>query len=93
MATINYVIDDFNYTELTNNYDEIYETLMAGGVVWLHLNYNNVDIQASLAGEDGYARFMVTEWAMTSNGLRIVCPDGSYLCFPNGSYTPAQPPR
>lgn len=92
MGTAAPTIGSLNYTEITNNYDEIYETLMAGGVVWLHLNYNNSeDIWPDAAGSDGYARFMVTQWAMTYDGLCIICPDGSELYFPNGSYTPTQP--
>ena len=82
------IINDFNYPELFNNYDTIYDILISGGVVWLHLNYNNVDNPPENTGADGYLRFMVTEWYMSGDGLVIVCPDGSELVFTNGSHTP-----
>lgn len=66
----------------------MYDTLVSGGVVWLHLNYNNVSNSPSGTGEDGYLRFMVTEWYISYDGLVIVCPDGSELVFINGSHTP-----
>lgn len=82
------IINDFNYPELSNNYDAMYDILVSGGIVWLHLNYNNVDNPPKNTGEDSYLRFMVTEWYMSCDGLVIVCPDGSELVFTNGSHTP-----
>ena len=88
MATVvRHTIDYFGYPELFNNYDAMYDILVSGGVVWLHLNYNNVDNPPKNTGEDGYLRFMVTEWYMRYDGLVIVCPDGSELVFTNGSHT------
>lgn len=84
-------IEDFDYIELVNNYDKIYETLISGGVVWIHLNYNQTDaIWPEMTGQDGYLRFMVTAWRI-ADGLYIVCPEGSLLRFPNGSYNPSAP--
>lgn len=85
----NFTIDSFNYAELSNNYDAMYDTLVNGGVVWLHLNYNNASGEPTDAGNDGYIRFMITEWRMTYDGLVVVCPDGSELTFTNGSHTPS----
>lgn len=82
------LIDNFNYPELSNNYDAMYDTLIGGGVVWLHLYYNDVSDAPSIAGADGYIRFMITEWYMNYDGLVVVCPDGSELIFTNGSHTP-----
>jgi hypothetical protein len=85
-------INDFNYIELSQNYDPIYDALINGGVVWMHLDYNSANgYYPNMSGVDGYARFMVTNWAITPMGLVIGCPDNSYLCFPNGSHTPSQP--
>ena len=89
MVTISNTIDSFNYTELSQNYDPIYDTLINGGVVWIHLNYNQVNADwPQIAGQDGYIRFMVTEWHMGYDGLVVVCPDGSKLIFTNGSHVP-----
>lgn len=91
MATSSNRIGDSDYTELNDNYDSIYETLMAGGVVWITLNYRNGGYPTDdviRTGDDGYAHFMVTNWYMNYNGLNIVTPDGSRLTFTNGSYTP-----
>lgn len=85
----NFTIDSFNYAELSNNYDAMYDTLVNGGVVWLHLNYNNASNKVEHVGDDGYIRFMITEWRMTYDGLLVVCPDGSKLTFTNGSHTPS----
>ena len=81
-------INQFSYPELSNNYDAMYDTLVSGGVVWLHLNYNNASNSPSGTGGDGYLRFTVTEWYISYDGLVIVCPDGSELVFINGSHTP-----
>ena len=91
MATVvRHTIDYFSYPELFNNYDTIYDILISGGVVWLHLNYNNVyNSSPAGTGADGYLRFMITEWYMSNDGLVIVCPDGSELVFTNGSHTPS----
>lgn len=66
----------------------MYDTLVGGGVVWLHLNYKNVSGSPSGTGKDGYLRFMITKWYMSYDGLVVVCPDGSKLTFTNGSHTP-----
>lgn len=80
-------IDDYNYQELSQNYDPIYDTLMEGGVVWMHLNYADKGWAGSdPVGEDEYLRFMVTQWWINYRGLNIKCPDGSVLRFPNGSH-------
>jgi hypothetical protein len=93
MASAGNTIDSFNYAELSQNYDPIYDTLVNGGVVWMHLNYNNTDADwPYAAGEDGYIRFMVTQWAVIPGmGLVIPCPDGDPLVFPNGSHHTVQP--
>lgn len=95
MATISKTIDSFNYTELSQNYDPIYDTLVNGGVVWMHLNYNQVDVDwPSMTGTDGYIRFMVTQWVIADGaGLVIFCPDDSVLIFPNGSHHIASSPK
>ena len=87
-APISYKINDFDYAELSNNYDAMYDTLVGGGVVWLRLNYNNSSKVASSAGADKYIRFMITEWYMSYDGLVVVCPDRSELIFTNSSHTP-----
>lgn len=81
-------INTFNYPELSNNYDAIYDTLVNGGVVWVHLNYNNVSGPPLDTGKDGYLRFMITKWYMSYDGLVVICPDDSELIFTNGSHTP-----
>ena len=42
MAMANYTIGDYDYPELSSNYDAMYDALVGGGAVWLHLNYKNV---------------------------------------------------
>lgn len=91
MVAPNNLIGNFNYPELSNNYDAMYDTLVGGDVVWLHLNYNNASSSPDGTGADGYLRFMITEWYMSYSGLVVVCPDGSELTFTNGSHTPKQP--
>lgn len=88
---MNIQISNFDYPELSNNYDTMYDTLINGGVVWLHLNYNNASSSPYLTGRDGYLRFMITEWYMDFGGLVVLCPDGSELIFTNGSHTPIEP--
>ena len=44
MASAGNTINSFNYVELSQNYDPIYDTLVNGGVVWIHLNYNQTDV-------------------------------------------------
>lgn len=87
-----YMIGDFDYEEINNNYDEIYDTLINGGTVWMHLDFYNTDAY-DYYGVDGYMHFMVTNWCMTNDGLCIICPDGSSIYFPNGSHTPASSPK
>lgn len=90
MEMANNKIGDYDYPELSSNYDAMYDALVGGGAVWLHLNYKNVS-NSSLprgTGKDGYLRFMITEWYMNYSGLVVVCPDGSILTFTNGSHTP-----
>lgn len=86
--SVNHTIDYFNYPELSNNYDTMYDALVGGGVVWLHLNYKNISSPPGSTGADGYLRFMITEWRMSYDGLEVLCPDGSKLVFTNGSHTP-----
>lgn len=92
MATISNNINSFNYVELSQNYDPIYDTLVNGGVVWIHLNYNQTDANwPEMAGQDGYIRFMVTMWLIDSAGLVVFTPNGNELVFPNGSHHTSQP--
>lgn len=93
MAMAGNSIDSFNYAELFQNYDPIYDTLVNGGVVWIHLNYNNTDVDwPERTGEDGYLRFMVMQWAVAPGmGLVILSPDGVPLVFPNGSHHTSRP--
>ena len=91
MAMANNTIGDYYYPELSNNYDAMYDALVGGGAVWLHLNYNNVSNSPSRIGADGYLRFMITTWRMSHDGLEVLCPDGSILTFTNGSHTPKEP--
>lgn len=86
-------ISSFNYPELSNNYDAMYDTLIGGGTVWLQLNYNNVSNPPYNTGADGYLRFMITEWLMDYSGLVVLCPDGGELVFTNGSHTPPTQPK
>lgn len=88
MASAGNYIDSFNYAELSQNYDPIYDTLVNGGVVWIHLNYNQTDANwPYMTGTDGYIRFMVTQWLIEDGtGLVIFCPDDGALVFPNGSH-------
>ena len=88
MVMASYLIGDYDYPELSNNYDAMYDALISGGIVWLHLNYKNVSSSPRDTGKDGYIRFMITEWRMSHDGLVVVCPDGSELTFTNGSHTP-----
>jgi hypothetical protein len=85
---------DFNYREIEQNYDPIYETLVAGGVVWMDIDFmsecGEYDWPASTL-YTGHNRFMVTQWTLCHDGLVIVCPwnqngTNDVLCFPNGSY-------
>ena len=80
------LIEYFNYSELEQNYDPIYDTLVSGAPVWIKCNCNNISDSLEHLGDDRYLHFMVTLWYMTCDGLVIVCPDGSRLCFPNGSH-------
>lgn len=91
MASSSPLIEYFDYPELSNNYDAMYDTLVGGGVVWLHLNYNNASSSPVGTGADGYLRFMITEWRMSNNGLEVLCPDGGILTFINGFHTPSSP--
>ena len=94
MASAGIYINDFNYTELSQNYDPIYDTLMEGGIVWMQLDYKNTDVfyPSGTLGEDGCIHFMVIQWWIDWDGLNIQCPDGSVLCFPNGSHhSPGEP--
>lgn len=88
MVTVSHSIDDYDYPELFSNYDAMYDALVSGGIVWLHLNYKNVSNSPDRTGADGYLRFMITEWRMSYDGLEVLCPDGSILTFTNGSHTP-----
>ena len=88
MEMANHTIGDYDYPELSSNYDAMYDALIGGGVVWLHLNYNHVSNSPDRTGADGYLRFMITEWRMSYDGLEVLCPDGSKLVFTNGSHTP-----
>ena len=82
---------DFNYREIEQNYDPIYETLVEGGVVWM-----DIDFITECGGYEwpentlytGHNHFMVTQWTLCHAGLVIVCPDEerSWIVFPNGSY-------
>lgn len=96
MSSAGNTINSFNYVELSQNYDPIYDTLVNGGVVWMHLNYNQTDADwPEGTGEDGYLRFMVTQWFVyAGEGLVILGPDGnSGLVFPNGSHHTASQPK
>lgn len=94
MVAISNTINSFNYAELSQNYDPIYDTLVNGGVVWIHLNYNQIDASwPEMTGQDGYIRFMVNFWALTENGLMVMAPDGGPLWFPNGSHHTASQPK
>lgn len=59
-------------TNITINYDEIYETLTSGGCVWLYFSES-----------ESYE--MIITWYIDSNGLNATTYNGDYL-FPNGSY-------
>lgn len=94
MAGISNTINSFNYAELSQNYDPIYDTLVNGGVVWMHLNYNQTDASwPEMTGQDGYIRFMVTQWLVDYVGLVVFAPDGTVLIFPNGSHHTASQPK
>ena len=86
-------IDSFDYPGLLNNYDAMYDTLVGGGVVWLNLNYGHTTGKPRETGDDGYLRFMITNWYMDYDGLNVECPDGSKLIFTNGSHTPTKPEK
>ena len=85
---------EFNYREIEQNYDPIYETLIEGGVVWMDIDFKTEcgdQLWPLNTLYTGHNHFMVTQWTLCREGLIIVCPciDSShndYICFPNGSY-------
>lgn len=93
MSSVGYPsFNDFNYREIKQNYDPIYETLVEGGVVWMDIDFktecSDYDWPANTL-YTGHNHFMVTQWTLCRDGLVIVCPLGYYnetLIFPNGSY-------
>lgn len=72
--------NNYNYPELENNYDSIYDVLMEGGTVWLRLTLD----------EDVLVE-MVTYWYLTSHGLVLGTQSREYE-FPNGSHNLELPP-
>jgi hypothetical protein len=93
--------DNFDGTYCTENYDEMYNVLMAGGSVW-------VDVSAMFAASGrsvlatagpsftniGTVRLLVDNWVLTDIGLMCDTFGNSYLMnserisciFPNGSH-------
>ena len=88
----------FNYREIEQNYDPIYETLIEGGVVWMDIDFITECEDAAWPAKTSYTghnHFMVTQWILSHDGLVIVCPCNSdgwndYIVFPNGSYHEAK---
>lgn len=88
------LFSNFNYREIEQNYDPIYETLIEGGVVWMDIDFKSECNDAEWPLNTlytGHNHFMVTQWTLCRDGLIIVCPwnqqgENDYLCFPNGSY-------
>ena len=66
----------------TENYDEMYDVLMAGGSVWIDVSY--------LFPSESPARFMCLGWSIIDEGLKIMSgTNGSVeAIFPNGSHNP-----
>lgn len=59
---------------ITASYDPIYETIMQGGMVWIHII-------------DGSLYYSVVAAQLIPSGLFVGAVDATFL-FPNGSYTP-----
>lgn len=79
--------DNFNSsTEVcTENYDEMYDVLMAGGSVW-------IDVSSYNSGNP--FRLMCVGWAISDKGLIIFTHIEPYtqIIFPNGSHNLEQIP-
>ena len=88
------LFSEFNYREIEQNYDPIYETLIEGGVVWMDIDFKTECNDCNWPENTlytGHNHFMVTQWTLCGDGLIIVCPRhgagyNDCLCFPNGSY-------
>ena len=70
-----------NYNECyTANYDEIYELLQSGGIVWIDWSYWYGNPHTE----------MVCSYNITHEGLYLSCWDNNVYC-PNGSYNLEEP--
>ena len=94
--------DNFDGTYCTENYDEMYDILMAGGNAWLDLSAmyaTNVSTFVSAGPSfstitDG--KVLIINWALTDLGLVCDALGNSYVMngemlaviFPNGSHNP-----
>lgn len=94
--------DNYDGTYCTENYDEMYEVLLAGGSVWADLSFMFQSMPSTYASPGPSfsnivaGRFSLINWVLTDIGL--VCDfignsyimDGEKLAmiFPNGSHNP-----
>ena len=92
-APMSYIIklteDNFAYMNYTNtyidNYDEIYDVLTSGGIVWI----DNSDYVAELSSST-YQFSLIVAWELTPNGLVLSATGYSdTLLCPNGSHNPS----
>lgn len=85
--TVKLTVDNYafmNYRKCyIDSYDDIYETLISGGVVWI----DNSDFVVDLGIASKFC--LITCWDLTPEGLELSYSNSatSLLC-PNGSYTP-----
>lgn len=80
--------DNFEYINYQNqcadNYDALYDVLMAGGTVWIDWT--------ELEGFGSPFRQLAVAWELSSSGLWVyTCTDNNIL-FPNGSHNLPEAP-
>lgn len=76
----NYAYVNYEH-QCTDNYDEIYDILMSGGIVWVDYEFVN-----------GYPKVdLVYSYELRPRGLSL-CSYNGYLSFPNGSHNLPEAP-
>lgn len=77
----------------SDNYDELYDILVAGGSVWV--DYENapeysapapVSVTEDDATNFGASKCLVVMWWLTDVGLMLIDYDGASIIYPNGSH-------
>lgn len=94
--------DNFDGTYCTENYDEMYDVLMAGGSAWIDLSvtFQSRPTTYTSAGPSFSnvvsGRLLIINWVLTDLGLACDVIGNSYIMnmrpmsfiFPNGSHNP-----